>query len=220
MIEVWGRRSSSNVQKVLWAIGELGLDHTRHTVGGSFGGTKTDAYKAMNPNSLVPVMRDGNVTMFESNAIVRYLGSRYGEGSLRPTNPAALAAAEQWMEWQQTTVSPPISAIFWNNVRSAPEQRDAKAVAAAEEKLLDILAIADRHLAKSSYFAGDRFTMGDIVLGVMFWRYLSLDCRKPDVPHMMRWLEALKQRKPYQDWVMVPKSRNLAEWNANEKALG
>jgi glutathione S-transferase len=87
MIEVWGRRSSINVQKVLWAIGELGLEQTRHTVGGSFGGNREKAYLAMNPNGLVPVIRDGDVVMFESNAIVRYLGARYGEGGLRPSSP-------------------------------------------------------------------------------------------------------------------------------------
>src|SRR6185312_13807357 len=100
MIEVWGRRSSINVQKVMFAIGELGLEHRRHTVGGSFGGNREPAFLHMNPNALVPVMRDGDIAMFESNAIVRFLAARYGADSLRPAAPKALAAAEQWMEWQ------------------------------------------------------------------------------------------------------------------------
>ena len=94
MIEVWGRRSSSNVQKVVWALDELGLPFNRHTVGGSFGGNRAPAYLAMNPNGLVPVLQDGDITMFESNAIVRYLAARYGEGALRPKDPKALAMAE------------------------------------------------------------------------------------------------------------------------------
>src|SRR5262249_2214398 len=103
---VYGRRSSINVQKVLWALGELGIAFERESIGGSFGGNDTPAYRAMNPNGLVPVLRDGDVVMFESNAIVRYLATRYGTGTLLPTEPRALAAAEQWMEWTATTLAP------------------------------------------------------------------------------------------------------------------
>lgn len=220
MIDVWGRRSSSNVQKVIWALGELGLDFKRHTVGGSFGGVREAAYLKMNPNALVPVLQDGDITMFESNAIVRYLGARYGEGTLRPKEPKALALAEQWMEWQQLNVVPHISVIFWNLVRSPVEQRNDKAVADANSKLADVLPIADRALATAPWFAGDRFSFGDIVLGVLYWRYSCLDCTKPDTPNIKRWLEALKQREPYQKWVMVQAGRNIAEWNAHEKAVG
>lgn len=219
MIEIWGRRSSSNVQKVIWALAELGVEFKRHTVGGSFGGTSSETYRAMNPNGLVPVMRDGDIIMFESNAIVRYLGARYGEGKLRPTKPEALAAAEQWMEWQTTTPAPLISQIFWNNVRLPAAQRDGKVVASAEDKLVNVLAIADRRLASVPYFAGDHFSMGDIVMGVMYWRFLGIECRHPDMSNLAAWIERLKTRKPFQDWVMVPPSRNVEEWEKNEKLL-
>ncbi len=220
MIEVWGRRSSSNVQKVIWALGELGLDFKRHTVGGGFGGNREPAYLKMNPMGLVPVLKDGDITMFESNAIVRYLGSRYGEGKLRPKQPKALALAEQWMEWQQLNVVPPISAVFWNMVRVPAAQRNDKAIADANAKLADLLAIADRALAASPWFAGDEFSFGDIVLGVLYWRYSCLDCEKPDTPNIKRWCEALQNREPYQKWVMVQAGNNIAEWNAHEKAVG
>jgi glutathione S-transferase len=220
MIEVWGRRSSSNVQKVIWALDELGLDFKRHTVGGGFGGTRDPAYLEMNPNALVPVLRDGDITMFESNAIVRYLAARYGEGGLRPKALKALAAAEQWMEWQQLNVVPHISAIFWNLVRVKPQDRNTKAVADAEAKLMTVLAIADKRLATSTWFAGEAFSFGDIALGVLYWRYTQLDCGRPDTPSIKRWFEALQQRPAYRKWVMVPVGNSIEEWNANEKALG
>jgi len=220
MIEIWGRRSSSNVQKVIWALDELGLEFKRHTVGGGFGGTRDPAYLEMNPNALVPVMRDGDITMFESNAIVRYLAARYGEGGLRPKAPKALAAAEQWMEWQQLNVVPHISAIFWNLVRVKPADRNDKAVADAGAKLTTVLAIADKRLATSTWFAGEAFSFGDIVLGGLYWRYCQLDCSRPDTPNIKRWFEALQQRPAYRKWVMVPVGNSIEEWNANEKALG
>lgn len=126
MITVWGRRSSVNVQKVLWTLAELEIPFTQEAVGGSFGGNHDADFLRMNPNGLVPVIRDGDVTMFESNAIVRYLSARYRGGLLRPTDHRGLAMAEQWMEWQQSTFAPAVSAIFFNNVRLPAAKRDAE----------------------------------------------------------------------------------------------
>jgi glutathione S-transferase len=124
MITLWGRRNSMNVQKVVWALEELGLAYERHNAAGSYGGTNTASFKAMNPMGLVPVLRDGDISMFESNAIVRYLAARYGEGNFRPREPGALARAEQWMDWAQLNVGPPTVALFFQSVRTAPESRN------------------------------------------------------------------------------------------------
>lgn len=219
MIEVWGRRSSSNVQKVIWALDEIGLEFNRHTVGGSFGGNREPAYLKMNPNGLVPVLRDGDVTMFESNAIVRFLAARYGDGTLRPKDAKGLAAAEQWMEWQNLNVVPPISAIFWNEVRTAKAERNANAIAAAEANLTKTLPIADRALGSSRWFAGDDFSYGDIVMGVLYWRYSKVGANTLDVPNIKRWFEALQQRPAYKKWIMGDFGRSPEEWAVYEKAV-
>lgn len=219
MITVYGRRSSSNVQKVLWTLGELNIPFQRESIGGGFGGNDKPSYRAMNPMGLVPVIRDGDVTMFESNAIVRYLAARYGEGTLRPTNRKSLAAAEQWMEWQAVNIWPHVTTIFMNLVRTPETQRNHAAIAANETKLAENLPIADAVLSKQPWFAGDKFTMADIILGCIMWRYSELEFKKPDVPHVMKWFEALKQRPPYKEWIMVPIGRNPQEWAENEKLL-
>lgn len=220
MIRVWGRRSSVNVQKVLWTLAELGLPFTRETVGGSFGGNRDADFLRMNPNGLVPVLHDGDVTMFESNAIVRYLCAEYGAGGMRPADRVQLAAAEQWMEWQQTTFAPPVGVMFWNNVRLPAVKRNAAAVAEAEKQAIAALHIADAHLAKHVWFAGSQFTFGDIVMGAFLWRYLGLDCAKPEMPHVDAWCGALKERKAYRQWIMVPVGQNLEEWTKYERELG
>jgi glutathione S-transferase len=107
MITVWGRRNSVNVQKVLWALEELDVPYTRENVGGTSAATAILISSRMNPMGLVPVIRDGDVTMFESNAIVRYLSARFRSGVLRPSEHRGLAMAEQWMEWQHNTFAPP-----------------------------------------------------------------------------------------------------------------
>ncbi len=221
MITLWGRRNSSNVQKVLWALHELDLPFRRERVGGSFGGNHDADFLAMNPMGLVPVIRDGDVTMCESNAILRYLSARFRPGVLRPGDHRHLAMAEQWMEWQQHYFAAPVTTIFMNNVRMAAAKRNAAAVAEAEKRASDALKIADAHLSRHDWFAGPVFSYGDIVMGVMMWRYMGLDCVRPDVPHVMEWLESLEQREAFRVGVMeVPRARDLADWNRIEHEFG
>jgi len=86
MLTIWGRKNSSNVMPVLWTADELSLTYDHKMVGGSFGGINTDTFKAMNPNMRVPVLQDGDFTLYESNAIVRHLARAHGQGSLLPDN--------------------------------------------------------------------------------------------------------------------------------------
>jgi len=218
MITVWGRRNSVNVQKVLWALEELGVAYARENVGGSFGGNRDPDFLAMNPMGLVPVIRDGDVTMFESNAIVRYLAARYGSGMLRPASHKNLAMAEQWMEWTQQVFSPAVGAIFTNTVRMAPEMRNPDAVAAATKQAGEAAKIADQWLSRHDWFAGTEFSFGDIAMGALMWRYLGLDCARPETPLLAEWMEALQARDAFRRAVMdVPRARTLAEWNRIEK---
>ena len=218
MITVWGRRNSVNVQKVLWALEELDVPYTRENVGGSFGGNQDADFLAMNPMGLVPVIRDGDVTMFESNAIVRWLAARYRDGLLRPSDHKSLAMAEQWMEWAQGNFYSPVQALFIHRVRSLPESRDPAAAAAAEKKAAEVLRAADAWLARHDWFAGQAFSFGDIALGALMWRYMGIDCARPNVPHLLEWFEAVQQREPFRRAVMaVPRARDLADWSRIER---
>lgn len=218
MITVWGRRNSVNVQKVLWALEELDVPYARENIGGSFGGNRDADYLAMNPMGLVPVIRDGDVTMFESNAIVRWLAARYRDGLLRPKDPRSLAMAEQWMEWAQVNLGPAVTALFVNRVRSLPEARDVAAAAAAESRLAEVLVVADAWIARHDWFAGQDFSFGDIVMGALLWRYMGIDCARPPMPHLMEWFEAVQQREAFRRTVMaVPRAKDLADWRRIEK---
>ena len=113
MLKIWGRKNSSNVQKVMWAVGETAVAHAHTEVGGAFGGNREPAFLALNPNGLVPVIQDGAVVMWESNAIVRYIAVKYGAGRLAPADPLMRARADQWMDWQQTSVNAPMAFNIW-----------------------------------------------------------------------------------------------------------
>ena len=112
MIKIWGRNTSSNVQKAMWAVGELKLEHERIDVGGAFGKNKEPAYLAMNPNGLVPTLEEEDgFLLWESNSVVRYLAGKHDKsGALEPKDAKQRAIASQWMDWQLSVVGPAIFA--------------------------------------------------------------------------------------------------------------
>ncbi len=206
MLRVWGRTNSINVQKVMWAVAELGLEHERIDVGGAFGGLDTPDYGAMNPNRKIPTLRDGETVVWESNACVRYLAARYGQGSLWPEDAGRRARADMWMDWQLSTLQADMTVIFWTLIRTPEPQRDMAAVRAAAERMGQSWRILDSDLGDRSFVAGDEMTMGDIPLGCHYWRYTSLPVERPSLPNLERWLESLKAREAYQRHVMIPLS--------------
>lgn len=220
MLEVWGRRNSSNVMPVMWAIGEMALPYRRHDVGGSFGGLDQPDYLAMNPNGRVPTINDEGFVLWESNAILRYLSRRYGTGSLLPDNETECAIADQWMEWLKTTAYPHFIELFWATVRTEPANRDAGRIAACAERLGKALKILDARLADRAYIAGDRLTMADIPNGTMAYRYFNLDVVRPELPNLTAWYERLCERPAYREHVMFPFGRNPAEWYRLERETG
>ena len=121
MLTVYGRATSSNVQAVMWGIGELGLPHERLDYGHVHGGLDSDEYLAMNPHGLVPTLKDGDVAIWESCAILRYLAARYGDGgAFWPADPVARAPVDMWAEFGKNEMAQAFTApIFWSRVASA-----------------------------------------------------------------------------------------------------
>lgn len=206
MLTIWGRNNSVNVQKVMWTVGELGLDHERKDVGGAFGGLDSAAYSALNPNRLIPTLEDGETVIWESQAIVRYLAAQYDAGGLWPENPAARAEADRWMDWMITTIMPHLQPVFWDLVRTPPGERDMPLIETAIEALGETWRRLDTHLAARAFVAGDHLTIGDIPVGAACYRYHALDIARPELPHLLAWYERLQTRPAYREHVMIPLS--------------
>lgn len=214
-IRVLGRRNSANVQKVMWAIGELSLDYQRDDVGGSFG--YPDDYEKLNPNRLVPTIQDGDLTLWESNACVRYLARRYGRDSLWPEDETALTQADQWMAWQRSEYYFSFFQVFLNMIRKPAAKADATQIEAGIKDCARLYAMLNEHLSRQPYIAGDALTMGDIPLGTFTYRYMMLEIGRPSLPHVEAWYERLTGRPAYQKHVMIPFGRNSDEWLVEEK---
>lgn len=204
MLKIWGRHNSSNVRKVLWCAEEIGLPYESVQVGGAYGGTDEPAYRAMNPNGLVPVIEDHGLPLWESNTIVRYLCARYALDVLYPSDPAERAIGEKWMDWTTSSFAPAFRDLFWGVLRTAPEQRDAAAIAAALERSGQLLARADAALSRQPWLSGERFAMGDIPLGAFAYAWFGMQIERPELPHLQAWYERLVQRPAYRAGVMTP----------------
>lgn len=204
MLKLWGRSNSTNVKKALWCLEELELPYTRIDAGGMFGIVDEPEFIAKNPNKLVPCLEDGELVLWESNAIVRYLAAQQGLGSLWNADPAARAQADKWMDWTTSTLAGPFRPLFWNIVRTAPEQRDMAAVDAALEASGNVLAIADQALARQPYLSGESVGMGDIPLGCFAYAWFEMPIERPDLPHLRNWYDRLRQRPAYQAAVITP----------------
>jgi glutathione S-transferase len=201
MLKIWGRNTSSNVQKVMWAVGELGLPHQRLDVGGAFGKTKEEPYLSMNPNSLVPTLEEDGFILWESNSIVRYLARRDGSGKLEPRDAKECARAGQWMDWQLSVAGPAIRDAFWGLIRTPKEQQDHAAIKKSQAATTDAMKLFDGQLAKTRYAAGDNFSMGDIPVGIMAYRFWTLCPDRPKLANLERWYKDIEGRKAFQDHV-------------------
>lgn len=203
MLTIWGRANSANVKKVLWIAEELGLAYERIDAGGAFGGLDTPEFRAMNPMGLVPVVRDGDVTLFESNVIVRWLAAKYGAGTLWIDDPDARAAAERWMDWNHTVGFVMRDAIF-GLLRTPLEKRDPAAIEKSIAASADLVAIADAALQKTPWLSGAAFGVGDIPFGSYVHTWKALPIAHADHPALDDWYARLRRRPAYAKVVAIP----------------
>lgn len=191
MLKVWGRTTSSNVQKVLWTCAELDVAFERVDWGGPFGGNKDPAYLAMNPNGLVPTVRDGDLVIWESNTIVRYLCAKHGGERLHPRDPARRTHVERWMDWQLASLNAPMGAMLLGYYRTPAEQRDAAALESARRRAIELWSMVEDQLARGQYLAGDTLTLADICVGIWGYRWHVYPIERPRLPRLEAWCERL-----------------------------
>jgi glutathione S-transferase len=203
-ITVWGRLTSSNVQKVIWTLGELEMPFEHIVVGGFAKGTDTPEYRTMNPNGLVPTIRDGELVLWESNAIVRFLSAEYGSGLLFPVEARERAVVDQWADWTATTFQPSWSAVFAARVRTPLDQQKPEAIAKAIAHAEAQFEILDRRLAAVPYLAGEQLTYADLIAGIGLYRWTSMDIPRRDFAHVAAWHQRLRERPAYVKAVEVP----------------
>lgn len=206
MVTLWGRNNSTNVKKVRWTLAELNLPYEQIMAGQSFGVNRDAAYLALNPNGLVPMLKDGDDVLWESNTIVRYLAAQYGADSLWQASPIQRAKSEKWMDWANETLSPVHRKILIGLVRTPAEQRNMAEIEAAIEACEPLLDILESTLAKQTWLSGEAFGVGDIAVAPFVYNLLETVKTWQPRPHLARWYQQLAERPAFRDVVMIPVS--------------
>ncbi|MBD19638.1 MAG: glutathione S-transferase [Rhodospirillaceae bacterium] len=203
-MKIMGRKSSSNVQKVLWCCAELGVKYEHENAGREFGIIDTDEFLELNPNGKVPVLIYKGINLWESNTIVRMVAARFGSGTMFPKEIKSQAIATQWMDWQLSTLGPDFTAMFHGLVRDKPEDRNWKSIDSSIRKTQANLEILDRYLSETQFIAGDTLTMGDIPVGIYVYRWYEFKTiKRKTLPNLERWYSDLRKRPAFQEFVMV-----------------
>jgi glutathione S-transferase len=201
MIRIFGKASSINVRKVLWTCSEIGLHFEREDWGSGFRSTEVPEFLEMNPNGLVPVIRDGDFVLWESNTIIRYIASEYGGASLYPLQPRQRALVDQWIDWQASDLNKSWGYAFMAMVRNSPAHRDSEQVAASAASWAKYMTVLDKQLEKTgSYVAGDAFTLADIPIGLSVHRWFSTPLIHPHLSAVSAYYDLLTQRAGYREF--------------------
>lgn len=201
MITIFGKASSINVRKVLWACAELGIPFEREDWGSGFRETHTTEFLAMNPHGLVPVIRDHGFVLWESNTIIRYLASKYKGASLYPNQLQQRARIDQWIDWQASDLNSAWRYAFMALVRQSPAHRDNAQIAASVSAWSKCMAVLDKQLEKTGgHVAGEAFSLADIPIGLSVQRWFSTPLAHPHLPAVSAYYDVLAQRPGYRDY--------------------
>ena len=194
MIRLLGRHTSGNVQKVLFMLEELGLAYVREDYGRQFNNTSTEEYRKLNPTIKVPTLIDGEVVIWESNSILRYLAAKH-KPTLTGATPADKTYVERWMDWQLGALNTPYVAVFKDARKPAPERSADFAAQSAD--LIAQMKILEGHITGKSWFALDRLTIAEICLAPIVKRCLEFPIEKPAFPELSRWQKSIDARPAF-----------------------
>lgn len=201
-IQIHGRHTSYNVQKVLWLADELSLEYAHFEVGGRFGGNQTSQFLSMNPHGKVPVLRDGARVVWESNTILRYLADVYARDTWIATDPYARTLVDRWLDWSIGRLERAFVEVFWGYYRTPPQQHDTAAIANAVARTEACLETLNRQLENQSFVLGHQPGLADIAAGVYLYRLDAIDLPVVFPPDVAAWYQRLCTRRGYQRWVM------------------
>lgn len=218
MMRLWGRKSSINVQKVLWCLAELGLqkgkDFERIDAGLHFGVNRTPEFLKLNPNGLVPTLEDGDIVLWESNTIMRYLARKYDQQGRFPNDIASQYGSEKWLDWQVGTLWPALRAPFLGLTRVPENERKYDAIKKGYQDTNNLLELLDTVLANQNYCSGKQFHIGDIALGLCVARWILVDETFPEktggrikLKNIDAWLKRLETETLFNE--IVEKQLNI-----------
>ena len=184
--------------RIVWLFEELGLPYEleRYKLGDP--AMRSAEYRKVHPMGRVPALQDGDVTIFESGAIVEYVLARYGNGRLMPKiSSPDFPAYLQWLHYAEGMIMPPVNTIVVETILLPPERRNQGNVDRATKLLGQMLSAVDQHLAGREYLAGE-FSGADIMTGHACTVAARLKADVSDKPNVAAYIARVNARPALQ----------------------
>ena len=189
--------TNSRAQRIIWLLEELGLEYEVNIMPFSKEGLKSEEHRARHALGRVPVLEDGDVSIFESGAIIEYVLARHKSGGLKPeTNSAEFPYYLQWFHYCEGMVMPPMNTIVVHTVILPPERRDETVLGQAQRLLSNALKPINENLEGKDYLIGD-FSGADIMLGHSCFMSNRLGCVSDEMSNIKAYVEKLENRPAF-----------------------
>lgn len=195
---------SQHCRRILALIEEAGLEMEIRTVSLDTGEHMSADYLAVNPNHQVPTLIDGDITLHESNAIMRYLCDKHDLSDWYPADLAARARIEQWLDWTQCRLGPATFFVVYNTV-FAGDQADKAAIATGHSLLEDALPVLDAALADTDFIAGPAPTIADLALASNI-THLALADAAPEHENTVAWIRRVCRLQGFRNTLPMEKA--------------
>ncbi|MBJ7502582.1 MAG: glutathione S-transferase N-terminal domain-containing protein [Burkholderiales bacterium] len=209
MMRLWGRKSSINVQKVIWCLTELQRqeqrDYERIDAGLHFGINTSPEFLKLNPNGLVPTLQDGQLTLWESNSILRYLARTYdAAGTFFPSDNLSQANSDKWLDWQLSILWPALRLPFLGLTRVPEAERNYAGISKGFTDTHHYLGHLNTTLQNQAYCSGERFNLGDIALALCVNRWILLAdtfpehlSARPQYEYLENWFKRIQTQTQF-----------------------
>ena len=188
---------NSRAGRIVWLLEELDLPYELNHMDFHPKDLKSDAHRARHPLGRVPVLDDGDVSLYESGAIVEYVLERHKNGGLKPAvDSKDYPAYLQWFHYCEGMVMPPVNTIVVQTILLPPDRRDEKALGQAQRLLTKALVPVDEALTGKDYLIGD-FSAADIMLGHACFMSNRMGCVTDEMPNLKGYVERVAARPAF-----------------------
>ena len=188
---------NSRAGRILWLLEELALPYELNAMPFSMDALKSSEHRQRHPLGRVPVLEDGNITLYESGAIVEYIIARHSNGDFKPEPSSSdFPAYLQWFHYCEGMVMPPINTIVVHTLILPQERRDPKALAQAQRLANKALEPVNQALEGKDYLAGN-FSGADIMLGHAMYMCRKLGLFEDTMQALHAYVERIEARPAF-----------------------
>ena len=200
MLTVYGRQSSANVQKVHWILAEGNIEFNSINIGGKYGGHTSQEFIKLNPNSTIPVLKDNDFIIYESNSIIRYISEKFN--LFKSENSKEKALINQWIDWSSLVFGLQCATYTAHNMLLPVEERNPSIASETKVKILKSFEILDNQLGKNTFIINEKLSLADIPIGCWLHRCVILDLNFSQFKSLENWYKKLKESNAYQSAVI------------------